>query len=114
MLSKVSQSAVAALATTTGVASAYDAYGPSDYRGDRIDRLQDRQYQRILRANRAGELTRYERRRLIEEQDRIYNMERRAKSDGYITPREARVIREAQDDASRHIRRESRDWDYRW
>jgi hypothetical protein len=102
--------AIATLAATAGTASAYD-YGYGYDRGNRIDRRQERQLDRIYRANQAGELTWYERQRLLNEQARIARLERWAKSDGHISRREARVIEQAQDDANRHIRRESRDWD---
>ena len=61
---------------------------------------------RIIKGNRSGELTRFERRRLVGEQREIRRDVRIArKDDGRIDRQERRVIRHDQRKASRHIYR---------
>ena len=85
------------------------------YAGRDIDARQARQYDRIQRARRSGELSGREYRSLLAEQRRIAEMERRAKSDGVLTRREREAIHSAQREARRHIYRESHDGEVsRW
>jgi len=96
-----------ALAAASTTAAAHDY-------GDRIDQRQAEQARRIANARRSGELTWFERQRLLREQAAIRRMERAARSDGHISRREARSIYEAQNEASRHIYRESHDRQRAW
>jgi len=98
------------LLATAAPSSAHDWYSGRD-----IDARQTRQYDRIQRARRSGELSGREYRSLLSEQRRIAEMERRAKADGVLTWREREAIHNAQREAGRHIYRESHDGEVsRW
>ena len=61
---------------------------------------------RIAQGVRNGEVTRFERKRLVKEQRRIHRHTRRAKlNDGHIGPRERKVLAFEKRKASRHIYR---------
>ena len=128
-LAVITLATLATVTTLAGTANAQDrryygyhgggmshdfGYGQSGARGDRIDARQFWQHLRIYGAAASGELTWHEGARLMREQDRIGRMERDARRDGYITRDEAYEIRRAQDAASRHITRESTDWQVGW
>jgi hypothetical protein len=98
-----------ALAATTTAASAHD-YG----RGERIDERQAEQARRIARAKRHGELTWFERQKLVYEQAKIRRLERAARRDGYVSRSEYRRINEALNEAGRDIYRESHDRQKSW
>jgi len=74
-----------------------------------IDARQDRQAARIQDAMRAGYLTRFEFRTLMDEQHQIRAMARHFRADGRIDSREFQRIDRALDSASRNIRMESND-----
>lgn len=74
-----------------------------------IDARQDRQAARIQNAMRAGYLTRFEFRTLMDEQHQIRAMERHFRADGRIDSREFQRIDRALDRASRTIRMEASD-----
>ena len=97
------------------LASAAPSFAYDWYSGRDIDARQDRQYDRIERARRSGELSGREYRSLLSEQRHISEVERRAKADGVVTWREREALREAQRDAGRHIYREAHDGEVsRW
>jgi len=74
-----------------------------------IDARQDRQARRIESAMRAGYLTRFEFRELMQEQHQIRAMEHHFRSDGRIDAREFQRLDRALDSASRTIRTEKHD-----
>lgn len=74
-----------------------------------IDDRQDRQAARIQDARRAGYLTRFEFRTLMDEQHQIRAMERHFRADGRIDSHEFQRIDRALDRASRNIRMEAND-----
>jgi len=74
-----------------------------------IDDRQDRQAARIQDARRAGYLTRFEFRTLMDEQHQIRAMERHFRADGRIDSREFQRIDRALDRASFNIRTEAHD-----
>ena len=90
-------------------APGYDrfAYGYFDSRD--INRLQERQRERILQGMRSGELTRREAARLIAEQRMIREDERRYRADGVLTRDERRDVWQPLNAASRHIYNETHD-----
>ena len=90
-------------------ASAAPSLAHDWYTGRDIDAHQERQYDRIQRARRSGELTGREYRNLMSEQRRITEMERHGKADGVLTWREREAIRDAQREAGRHIYSEAHD-----
>jgi len=74
-----------------------------------IDARQDRQARRIQSAMRAGYLTRFEFRELMQEQHQIRAMEHHFRSDGRIDAREFQRLDRALDSASSNIRTEKHD-----
>jgi hypothetical protein len=74
-----------------------------------IDARQDRQAARIRSAMRAGYLTRFEFRELMQEQHQIRAMEHHFRSDGRIDAREFQRLDRALDSASRTIQTEKHD-----
>ena len=97
------------LAASTTAASAYD-YG----RRERIDERQAEQAGRIKHDRANGNLTWFERQKLLREERQIAHMEAYAKRDGYVSRREARDINEALNEASRDIHHESHDGQQAW
>ena len=83
------------------------AYGNFDSRD--INRLQERQRERILQGMRSGELTPREAARLIAEQRMIREDERRYRADGVLTRDERRDLWQQLNAASRHIYNETHD-----
>lgn len=80
------------------------------FNGDpRIDRIQQRQHDRIVQGIRSGELTRREAHRLIEEQRAIRAEERAYLADGVLTRAERADLCEDLSDARRHIYNETHD-----
>jgi len=74
-----------------------------------IDARQDRQAARIRAAMRAGHLTRFEFRTLIDEQHAIRITERHFRADGRMNAREFQRLERALDRASFNIRTEAHD-----
>lgn len=72
---------------------------------NRIDRRQERQYDRIRKGWRSGEITHREMKHLRKDQRKIRRMERRFGSDGLYTKRERRKLNNAMDRASQRIYR---------
>src|SRR5258705_13733168 len=70
----------------------YDLFGSRHFGSRDIDRLQERQRERILQGIRTGELTRGEASRLIAEQRMIQQEERRYRADGVLTRDEQREL----------------------
>jgi hypothetical protein len=75
-----------------------------------IDKREQRQYQRIVKGVKSGELNRRETNRLLAGQARVHRMERRAKADGKVTWLERARIRTEQTRQSRRIYRQKHDW----
>ena len=71
----------------------------------RVDRRQERQWERIRNGIDSGELSRWESRKLIRQQKKIDRMERRFERDGYYSPQERRKMVRALDRASKRIKR---------
>jgi hypothetical protein len=102
---------------TTGVQAAWDRGGQNHaptYQQTRaysqqINARQDRQVQRIRAGKRAGHLTRFEFRELMQEQHKIRAMEQHFREDGVIDAREFRRLDHALDRADRNIRAEKHD-----
>lgn len=103
--------------TATGAQAAWDRGGhghPPTYQQTRaysqqINARQDRQVQRIRVGQRAGHLTRFEFRELMQEQHKIRAMEQHFREDGVIDAREFRRLDHALDRADRNIRAEKHD-----
>ncbi len=103
--------------TATGARAAWDrgGYGhPPTYQQPRaysqqINARQDRQMQRIRVGQRAGHLTRFEFRELMQEQHKIRAMEQHFREDGVIDAREFRRLDHALDRADHNIRAEKHD-----
>lgn len=74
-----------------------------------IDVRQDRQAARIRAAMRAGHLTRFEVRTLMDEQQQIRAMEQHFRADRRIDPREFQRLDRALDRASFNIRTQAHD-----
>jgi hypothetical protein len=97
---------------TTGVQAAWDRGGhnqPPTYQQTRaysqqINTRLGRQLQRIRTGQRAGHLTRFEFRELMQEQHKIRAMEQHFREDGVIDAREFRRLDHALDRADRNIR----------
>lgn len=94
---------VQAQARGHGYAGYHDTYQPRFER--RVDRRQERQWDRIARGIDSGELSDREARHLDRQQRKIARMERRFERDGYYSPREKGRMERALDRASRHIKR---------
>lgn len=77
----------------------------SAFAGDRGDRRQDRQAERIAGGGAAGELTDREAGRLSRQQDRIVLLEDRGAADGDVSRGDKVKMEVAQDLASRSIYR---------
>ncbi|MDM8535532.1 hypothetical protein QUF70_02125 [Desulfobacterales bacterium HSG17] len=75
------------------------------YAGDRSDRRQKRQADRIYKGVRKGKITRREYNHLNRQQNRIDRAERRAGRDGYISRGERNRLERMQDRADRDIYR---------
>jgi hypothetical protein len=89
--------------------SGYDRVGFEHFDSRDIDRLQERQRERILQGIRSGELTRGEASRLIAEQRMIQREERRYRADGALTRDERRDLWQDLNAAGRHIYNETHD-----
>ena len=74
-----------------------------------INVRQDRQAERIQAARRAGQLTRFEFRELMQEQHKIRTMEQHFRADGRIDAREFQRLDRALDIANQNIRTETHD-----
>jgi uncharacterized membrane protein YebE (DUF533 family) len=85
------------------------AYQQSQIFGQQINARLDRQMQRIRAGQRAGHLTRFEFRELMQEQHKIRAMEQHFREDGVIDAREFRRLDHALDRADRNIRAEKHD-----
>lgn len=77
--------------------------------GERIDKRQTNQMERIEAGYRNGKLTQREFRTLMKEQRDIHAMERRFRADGRIDAREFAHLDRALDTANRNIRDEKHD-----
>ncbi len=104
--------AIAMLATSAGVAGAYD--NPTDYRRAQIEARRAEEAARIRAGRHAGELTLLEKWRLQAEQRRIAEMERNALRDGHISRHEQYEINRALNQASRNVYREKHDGQVSW
>ncbi len=109
--------AVASLAATQpALAHGYghgEGFGRPGYGGQRIDEREARQEWRIRQGVASGELTHREAYRLEREQAYIRHAEREARADGYLSRGERARIEAMQDEASRHIRYEKHDGEFR-
>lgn len=85
------------------------AYQQSQMFGQQINARLDRQMQRIRAGQRAGHLTRFEFRELMQEQHKIRALEQYFREDGVIDAREFRRLDHALDRANRNIRAEKHD-----
>jgi hypothetical protein len=102
---------------TTGAQAGWDrdhghsghAYQQSRMFSQQINARQDRQMQRIRVGQRAGHLTRFEFRELMQEQHKIRAMEQHFREDDVIDAREFRRLDHALDRADRNIRAEKHD-----
>lgn len=103
--------------TATGVQAAWDRgghghqpiYQQTRAYSQQINARQDRQMQRIRVGQRAGQLTRFEFRELMQEQHKIRAIEQHFREDGVIDAREFRRLDHALDRADRNIRAEKHD-----
>ncbi len=103
--------------TATGVQAAWDrggqghlpTYQQTRAYSQQINARQDRQVQRIRAGKRAGHLTRFEFRELMQEQHKIHAMGQHFREDGVIDAREFRRLDHALDRAGRNIRAEKHD-----
>ncbi len=77
--------------------------------GQQVNARQDRQAQRIRAGKRAGQLTRFEFRELMQQQRNIRAMEQHFRADGRIDAREFKRLDRALDVAHRRIRTEKHD-----
>jgi len=73
------------------------------YAGDRIDRRQKRQTDRIYKGVKKGNITRREYKHLNKQQNRIDKAERHAGRDGYVSRGERNRLDRMQDRADRDI-----------
>lgn len=94
--------ALLATALLLGAWSAH-AQTPAEAFGERVDKRQARQEQRIDQGIASGELTRPEAARLTRQQNRIDRAEAHADADGRLTRREALGLERMQDRSSRRI-----------
>ena len=85
------------------------AYQQSRMFSQQINARQDRQMQRIRVGQRAGHLTRFEFRGLMQEQHKIRAMKQHFREDDVINAREFRRLDHALDRADRNIRAEKHD-----
>lgn len=115
-LMKTALSALAlGLLATSAHASFYDRGGrghaqaakQSQAYSQQVNVRQARQTQRIEAAKRAGLLSRFEFRALMNEQQHIRDMERKFRADGIIDAREFQRLDRALDIAARNIRMET-------
>jgi len=108
---------ILALGLMTGAQAGWDrgghasrqAFQQSQAYSQQINARQDQQAARIQAANRTGQLSRYEFRKLMHEQHKIRAMERSFRADGVIDAREFQRLDRALDLASRTIRAETHD-----
>lgn len=103
--------------TATGAQAAWDqdsqrhkqVYQQNRAYSQQVNARQDRQVQRIRAGKRAGQLSRFEFRELMQQQRNIRAMEQHFRADGRIDAREFKRLDRALDVADRRIRTEKHD-----
>ncbi|MEE4358388.1 MAG: hypothetical protein V2I97_18095 [Desulfococcaceae bacterium] len=80
-------------------------FSASAWAGDRFDKKQNRQTDRIYEGVRSGKITPREYNRLIEEQWRIEKRRERALKDGHLTRHEKKQLNRMQSRAVKNIQR---------
>lgn len=103
-MTKIFLAAATALIATTAVASAHS-----------VDRVQERQANRIEHGRETGQITWREGLKLRAEQRRINKVKKELASDGYLSRRDRKKVHALQREASKHIAHEKHDgWRRAW